>query len=381
MRALRLWPGLLLLALAVNACAAEEDAEAEHTRARMQRIFAALVELLPASLAEEPLEPAEAARLRERVEVLAASVDALQAHAARRDLGFRFLSRSLARDVEEVQRQLAAGEVEQARYYLYDLTQDCVACHSRLPSRREFPLAERLTSRIDLAGLDPGERARLLVAVRRFDGALASWEEMFADPSRKPTELDLGGHLVDYLTISVRVQGDLERPRRALAKLRDRSDTPRYLRRHLDGWIASLESLSGEARAEPSLSRARDLVRRGHDLSELPAGRERLVYDLVASSHLHRLIDAAGENDADLAEAYYLLGLIEVRSIDSYWVPQAEFHLEAAVRADPKGPLAARAYALLEEYVVLGSGAVDESELDPGSARSLAELRALIDSP
>jgi hypothetical protein len=36
---------------------------------------------------------------------------------------------------------------------------------------------------------------------------------------------------------------------------------------------------------------------------------------------------------------------------------------------------------MLEEYIVLGFGAIDESELDPRTAQSLAELRALIDSP
>jgi hypothetical protein len=381
MRALRLLSALALLSLGAPACSAEPDPAGEQTRATMHRIFAALADLLPASLDERGLDPAQEARLREQVEVLAASVSELQAHAAQRDLGFRFLSRSLDRDVEEVRLQMAAGQVEQARYYLYDLTQNCVACHSRLPSRREFPMAERLTSRIELADLDPGERARLLVAVRRFDEALATWEAMFADPTRKPTELDIAGHLIDYLTISVRVQGDLERPRRALAKLRARSDTPRYLRRHLDGWIEALEGLSAEARAEPSLAQARNLVHRAQDLSDLPAGRERIVYDLVASGQLLRLIDAAEQPDPSLAEAFYLLGLVEVRSIDSYWVPQAEFHLEAAVRIDPKGPFADEAYAMLEEYIVLGFGAIDESELEPGTARNLAELRALIDSP
>lgn len=371
----------LTLALGMLACAAEEDAAREQTRATMHRVYGALAELLPASLAQEPLDARQEARLREQVEVLAASVSELQAHAAQRDVGFRFLSRSLVRDVEEVRLQMSAGEVEQARYYLYQLTQNCVACHSRLPSRREFPLAERLTSRIELADLDPGERARLLVAVRRFDEALATWEAMFADPARKPAQLDLSGSLIDYLTISVRVQRDLQRPRRTLEKLRARDDTLRYLQRRLDAWTEALAQLSAEGEAEPSLARARQLVRRAQDLSDLPAGRERVVYDLVASSELHRLIDAGQQSDRDLAEAFYLLGLIEIRSIDSYWIPQAEFHLEAAVRVDPRGPFADQAYALLEEYTVLGVGAIDESELDPVTARSLAELRALMDAP
>ena len=61
----------------------------------------------------------------------------------------------------------------------------------------------------------------------------------------------------------------------------------------------------------------------------------------------------AGPGDTAVAEAYYLLGVIEARSVDSWWVPQTELHLEAAIRTDPHGPYAEKAYAMLEEYVVM----------------------------
>ncbi len=71
--------------------------------------------------------------------------------------------------------------------------------------------------------------------------------------------------------------------------------------------------------------------------------------------------------------------MIEARSVDSYWVPQTEFHLEAAIRAAPGGPYAEQSYALLEEYIVLGHGGPEG--LPDAVTANLAELRALLDGP
>ena len=180
------------------------------------------------------------------------------------------------------------------------------------------------------------ERAQILVATRQFDRALTAWEALFEDPNVPPAQMDLGGYLLDYLTVSVRVQLDARRPREALRKLSERADTPRYLRRHLLDWISALEALEGDLAKPPTVARARSLMRRADGLSEFPADRERLIYDLVASALLLRYVDQAKLNDGDLAEAFYWLGVAESRSIDAYWVPQTEFHLEAAIPARPR---------------------------------------------
>lgn len=365
------------LAVAVLAGAAA----AAEPRTTMDQLFEALAYLLPAALDEQRFgDPAEAEAIRERLETLAASTDRLEAHARKRDLGFRFLSRSLAADVQEIRDRWSEGRTEEARYYLVQLTQNCVACHSRVPSAREFPLAEKLTARKEVAALSPRERAQLLVAVRRFDEALSVWEARFRDPRVSPVEMDIGGDFVDYLTVAIRVRRDAPRASRTFAKLAARPDVPRYLQFHLRSWIRALDELSPELSAEPSLARGRALVERASRASEFPAGRERLVTDLVASSVLLRAIEAAPGPDPALAEAYYHLGVIEARSGDSYWVPQAEFHLEAAVRTDPRGPYAERAYALLEEYLLLGFGASTDADLAPRVRTLLAELRALLDA-
>ena len=364
---------------AANCAAAEPEAQ---PRTAMHRIFEAIAVLLPASLEEHGFEdPLRRDEIVQQLRVLEGSVDQLEAHAKGQDAGFRYLSRSLSRDVSDLSWQFEHGQLDAARYQLIGVTQNCVACHSRLPTARDFPMSDRLVERAEISSLDRVERARLQVAVRRFDGALADWEAFFADRSVPPERFDVSGDLVEYLTVAIRVQRDPDRARRGLDIVMARPDVPAYLRRHIEAWTESLVRVRDEVKAPPSLARARRLVAQANDLSLFPAGRERLVYDLVASSVLHHTIAAAPAGDTSVAEAYYLLGVIEARSVDSWWVPQTELHLEAAIRTDPHGPYAEKAYAMLEEYVVMGYGGLSRELLPADVAAQLAELRGLISRP
>ena len=373
-----LWAAALVLA--APACTAAEEKSPAAPRAEMSRIFDAMVFLLPASLDEDRfVAPEEREAIRARIGELVAAADDLQAHSRGRDMGFGFLSRSLSSDIAEIQRRYDDGREEEARYYLHELAQVCVACHSRLPKAREYPLADRLLEDPNVAKLDLRERARLQVAVRRFGDAMTTWETLFADPAASPSDLDIGGDFVDYLTVAVRTERDLPRARKTLEKFNRRGDLQRYLRARVSSWIEALGELEARGLDQPTLANARKLVDKAHALSEFPGGRERLVYDLAASGVLHRYVDGAKKGDPSLAEAFYLLGVIEARTVDSYWVPQTEFHLEAAVRLDPKGPYAERAYNLLEEYIVLGYGGSSGVHVPPDVESRLAQLRGLID--
>ena len=208
-----------LLLAAAPAARAAGDAQPE-PRATMHQVFDALAVLLPASLDPDRFgDPARRDELQAAFERLAAASKSLARHGENEDAAFRFLSRSLADDADAAASRFARGRVEEAAFRVQQLTQRCVACHSRLPSARNFPLAERLTGRVELSELPPEERARLLVATRQFDGALAAYEAMFADPAVAPGALDQGGQIVDYLTVAIRVANHLERPERALRAL------------------------------------------------------------------------------------------------------------------------------------------------------------------
>lgn len=373
----------LLGANAANAAEEAPNAVDAEARTTMHQVFDALATLLPLGMDDQRFaDPANQAEIEQALDVLAGAAGDLHQHGRKhRDAGFRHLSRGLASDVEEIRYRYQSGRIDEARYFLIESTKNCVACHSRLPRARDFALAEALDERIDTENLSVHERAQILVATRRFDAALDAWEAHFRDPSVRPVDLDIGGQLLDYLSVTLRVVQEPTRARKTLEGLAGRNDVPRYLRRHLARWIADLKAYEKEGEKPPSLDRARQLLDVPADVATLPFGRDRLVADLLASSVLLQLISTSPRDgdDAALAEAYYLLGVAEVRNIDAFWVPQAEFHLETAIRLDPQGKSAVNAYALLEETVLVGYGGSSGHHLPPDVWSNLEELRRLVD--
>lgn len=354
---------------------------ADQPRETMDRIFAAVAQLLPASLDEERFsDPQGRSQTLAALAVLVESADALGRHAAGRDPSFQYLARSLEADVRQIQRRYERGRYAEARFFLSHLTETCVACHSRLPSGGDFPLATKLVESVDLSSLTPTEQARLLVATRQFDAALAELEALFADPDLLPARMDMEGYFHDYLALCIRVERDLPRARKTLERVAKRPDTSRYLVRHLEAWIRSLRELEARESEEPSLARARELIERAQRESIYPADQQSLVWYLAASSVLYRWVDARKADDPGMAEALYLLGVADAAARRSYWVSQAEFFFEWAIRSNPSSPFAERAYALLEEYTVLGYSGSAGVFIPHERQQVLDELRALIDA-
>ncbi len=369
----------LLLALATPA-AAEEPKPAPTPRAEMDKVFEAVTHLLPLAMDGDAwADPAMRNDIMRWIKQLDSRTDMLISHSEKRDAGFRNLSRSLASDVSEVRVRYELGQFEESRYFMMETTGNCVACHSRMPNKRRFALAGKLLDKIDLDSLEPHERAHLLVITRQFDKALSAWETAFADTSVPPAQLAASGALLDYLIIGVRVQRETDRAVRTLRTFLLREDTPRYVRRDVESWLVALEASKAELDRKPDLDRARMLV--NGEIGPRPGlfGKEQTVYDLVASSVLLQLLDGSKAGDPKSAEAFYLLGLVEARSIDSYWVPQAEFHLEQAIRLAPNAPFAVDAYAALEECVAVGYGGALGGDLPTDIELRLKELRALVD--
>lgn len=378
--------GLLAITLATPVGAAEPDApkipEADRPRAEMQKVFEAIVHLLPIALSDQGWsDPGHREQIQRWIDTLADRSVVLERHGMQQDAGFRHLSRSLSADIEEVRERYRAGRYEESRFFMIEATGNCVACHSRLPTANDFPMAESLIERIDFDALSVHEQTQILIATRQFERAMAAWEQLFADPSIPPAEFDLSGYLLDYMTIGLRVENDPQRVAKTLAKLATRPDVPRYLRRHLDAWVIALRTSSQDLANPDRLATARKLIAGERLAGEAPLARDQTVYDLVASSLLLQFVDGETTTDARRAEAYYLLGLVESRTIDSHWVPQAEVHLETAIRLSPDSATAENAYAVLEEYVIVGWGGASSSDLPADQWAKLHELRELIDQP
>jgi hypothetical protein len=178
------------------------------------------------------------------------------------------------------------------------------------------------------------------------------------------------------------VRGDLARPRRHLDAWRRRPDVPAYLQDLAKLWVDALATLDRPWEEGQEVRDARTVLDQGKQLRRFPADRAGLVHDLVASGMLHRWVTRLGAPTAASADAYYLLGVTELRIGSSTWLTEPESYLEAAIRAAPGQPPARDAYIVLEEATWLGyTGSGNPDELPPEVARWLDELRRLALAP
>lgn len=392
--------GLALATLVATVCLAPggaaraQSAAPDDPRPTMREVFDQMKILIPLSLDEATwADPDAQPKIRAALDRLERAATVLEQHGRRREAGFNELALNLERDLREVGEHYRIGAFEEARFFLTGSLQSCVACHVRLPSDRTFPFADQLIDQVEVKALDPRERAWLYVTVRKFDAALAAWEGLMADPKVSPAELDAGGSLVDYLNVVLRVRTDIPRARKALTKLAARKDVPVYLSERLQSWRTALDALdpaSFQPGAPNALEKGTQLAIEAGQIAQGPFGRDGLIQDLASASLLVRWLEEdrarresvtrnpTAKERSDTAQAYYWLGVVEARSLDGFWVNLSERHLESAIRADPKGPYAKKAYARLEETQFLGYGGASGNELPADVVTNLRELRELI---
>jgi hypothetical protein len=360
--------------------AANDAAGSAATRATMGQIVDSLAFVLPLSLDDASFsDPAQRQAILAALDALAANGAKVTSHVEGRDAGFAFLSRSLARDTEEIRDRYAAGRTAEARFLLLEVTDNCAACHSRLPDSREHPVGRRLVDDPRVAALDLDERVNLEVATRQFDRALTSYEALFADPARPAADLDLQGHVDGYLEVVLRVENDPERALRAITLLSKREDLPASLRENAGAWTRSLGELAKRERKGTPLEQARALIEQAQDSERYPDDRAALVDYVAASAILHRFISSQQTLGPQVAESCWWLGLIESRIGRSFWLSQTEFFLEQSIRLAPQKPFARDAYELLEEFEASGYSGSQGSEVPKEVRERLAELKRLID--
>jgi hypothetical protein len=369
---------LCLLHPLAGPAAEPEDTETAQT---MAELVGNLEYLLPLSFDSERFSsPAEREAIRSHLRLLVDQSARLETHATAHGAAFGSLSRSFAKDARLIDERYREGKPDEARFLLHELTDACVACHSRLPDAASRPLGRRLAESPEVAALPLDERVRIEAATRQFDRALGSYEELFASDRLTPQDLDLGGYLDTYVELCLRVRRDAARPRRALEQLAARKDATRAEREVLTAWVASLRELEKRERLGDPVAEGAALLALAKDRSRYPDDRRALVYYVAASGELHRALAEPELSPVRTAQAYYGLGLVESRVGRAFWLSQTEDLLEAAIRVDPGGPWAEPSWQLLEEFLASGYTGSAGGELPADVQARLGELRALIDA-
>ena len=384
----RVWPAILALSVIITTLpnpALSNEVQSENTpkqvtRATMQGLFSNLSSALRYSLNDDQFgDPALRKNILRDLRALAASAEQLQLHGGKSlNTSFHHLRDRLALDARELLTQFEAGENDRARFILHEMTDNCVACHSKLPSKRAFPLGKAFQEEIDPKKLDLAELVRLQVATRQFGAALDSYETIFRSKELTPTQIDLVGFVKGYLKIAIRVRGEYQRAARTLEQFRNRPDMHRYLQNHIAYWITALRELDPKPKEESLLQQARTVVQEAQKSAQFPLDRYGLIHYYHASSLLFQFLDTQTNNKKDLAEAFYLLGIAEAHLTHGYWVSETEFYLEQSIRSDPNSPYAEKAYAFLEEYVITGFSGSAGTDIPEDMQALLNELKQLI---
>ena len=380
-----IWIALIPSAALLTSAAAvapQPVAGGDETRLAMRRIFDALTGAFALSLDEEAFAASGNRRsIMSALSALEVESSRLDEHGGGMRAEYEYLRATLAEDARDALRYFKRKDHEAARITLRQLTESCLACHSRLPDKGDFPLGERLLEDDRVKSLPVEERVRLEVMARQFEKALHSYEWILTSPASKPAEAYFMGALEGYLKVCLRVRGEVDRATRSLETFRRRTDVPRYLQEYTTTWLEALRSLPEPPAADQALRRARDLVKAGSGVQLYPGDRRGLVHYVAASGVLHRFLETGAPKQEERCEAYSLLGLSELGISKLSWLSEAERFLEKAIRTCPHSPEALRAYFALEEHVLTaytGSGGLN---LPPEEEARLDELWRLVGKP
>jgi hypothetical protein len=372
---------LLTFALmATAATAADQKPKEASTRDVMQSIFAPISRVLALSFDEKEFaSPKNQAAIRKDLLTLTKNLDGLEEHAKSQDRSFEYVAKSLKRDARQLERRYVMGRYDEANFTLHHMIENCIACHANLPESQKFPPAEAFVAKVDKKRLTPLELAQLQVISRQFDAAMDTYEDFFKTKQVDPWLVTSLGSIVDYLKLSISVKSDFKRPQALIDHLMSRPTTPPHVKMQLATWQKSLKEMdTNQALKATDLASARKLLNEGRALMEFDRDRDGLVQYLTAEAILSRYIRGRADRGADVAEAYYLLGIAAGVTEHSFWLQRGDFFFESAIRLAPSAPFAPKAFRLLEESLTLGYTGSGGTQLPYDVVYLLDELRRLV---
>ncbi len=358
-----------------------QESDYNATQATMRGIFITLMTVYKYSLVPEEYEkPSNHGQIQGMLQALVVNASELERHEGGLNPSFGYLRRSLVKDANDAMSRFNQGEYMGSRFVISKITENCVTCHTKLPAESEFDIGAEFLKELKPKELQPVDRVTIQLAARQFKAAMWTYEGIFADPEMTPENLALIGAFEGYLRVCIGAMNDTARPIATFKKYNQRKDVPTPQKKLTKGWIESLETVDLTASAGQELPVSRDLIEKAETNRKHPSDRSGLVDYVVATTLLHRYIESGSENNVDVAEAFYLMGVAESRITRSYWISETDFLLEQAIRKAPKSPVAKQAYDFLAEYTI--SGHLDSSarEVSTELRANMEELRALIEN-
>jgi hypothetical protein len=372
---------ILVSAHSQLAMATETNPEKQQaaTRSIMAKIFSSLTTVLPLSMnGKEFSDPKNRDKILVELRNMRDSTNALVDHTKSLDGSYEFIAKSMSRDIKDIYNWYDKGATSESRYLLQQVSENCISCHVKLPDPGHAPRMDHFFKEVAVSKLSPPEKARLQVALRQFDDALRTWEEMFKTWP-KPGELFAMDTLPEYLKVVIRVKSDPKRALDTLDSLTKRTDLPKFMAREVDAWKNSLRNLAGEISKQGNeLNRSKKIIQNARRSMEYPMDRTALVDFIVASGLLNRFMQSKVITADNKAEAYYLLGMTEALIGRTTWLSQTDYYLEASVRSAPKSKTALKALDALEQQILTEYSGSGGTNIPDEVETNLEELRSLV---
>lgn len=349
------------------------------TRSIMAQIFSSLTTVLPMSMdSAEFSDPKNRDKILGELRKMRDGTSSLVAHTKRFDGSYGFIAKSMSRDIKDIYNWFDRGAYSESRYLLQQVSENCVSCHMKLPDPGHAPRMDHFFKEVAVSKLSAPERARLQVALRQFDEAMATWEEMFKTWP-KPSELFAMDALPEYLKVAIRVKEDPKRALNTLEALSKRNDLPKFMEREVTAWKTSLKKLAPEVSKKGNeLQRSETIIQSARRTMEYPMDRTGLVDYIVASGLLNRFLQDKSLKPNQTAEAYYSLGITESLIGRSTWLTQTDYYFEAAVRTAPKSKVATKAFDALEQQILMEYSGSGGTHIPDDVQANLEELRGLV---
>jgi hypothetical protein len=366
-----------VLLVGLSAPVLSQETKPATTQAAMRGIFVTLSKVYDYSFdAAAFAEPKNRNEILGTLQALAKNAEELQSHGGGLDPSFDLARRSISRDATEALAAFRDHNYIGSRFILNRITDNCVTCHTKLPSERQFGPGKDFLDSIDLASMPLTVRANLQIAARQFGDAQKTYEDVLADKKMTADDLYTYAVIENYLRVSIGSMNDTKRPAAALGALAKRPDMPVSLKANVQVWLQSLESLKLNVPKGEELAVARAMVSTARERTTAASDRSRLVDFVGAITLLHRYLRDGGHTNMEVAECYYLLGVAESYVSHSDWISETDYLLEKSIRTAPKSGVAKQALAFLEEYH--RSGYVIPARENPANMQAnIEELRKL----
>lgn len=257
------------------------------------------------------------------------------------------------RQAQWARDDFAAKNTESARYRVLSLTQLCLGCHLRAPTRDFADVA----GKVDGLQVPPLQQAALFATTRQFDRALALWRVELVRPVKVETELF---DQLDGLRLAVRVavqsRDDAGLVRDLIAPQLKRDGLPGSMKRELAGWQRDAQAWAKERFPRDTqtpaalVNRARTLVEDSGALTNTAPAIDRFVALVRAESYLDEALRQAPDGE-QRGEALFLLGVVHA-SVSEGPLWQLEWlYLEACIRENPATPRATACASRLKDRV------------------------------